>query len=97
VSNFWKELFYLLGTGQRISLAYHPKSNVPTELLYRCTLFTSGFLRQDSRQLTNWLMWLDWVGLWYNTTYHVFVGMALFEVVHRFKSPQLLVICKGGL
>jgi len=71
----------LLGTGKRTSLAYHPESGGPTEVLYRCSGFTSGVLRQDNQQAGQCgLIRLDY-GITPLSNFHVSVGMTSFEVV----------------
>ena len=64
ISLFWKELTIL-----KMSSSYHPETDGQTELVNRCL---EAYLRcYASEQPKNWLYWLSWAELWYNSTYHL--------------------------
>jgi len=89
MSLFWRRLFRLNGTNFRFSSAYHPQTDVVNrtiEMYLRC--FSSSFPKQ-------WVKWLSWVKLCYNTSFHSPTKHSPFGVVYGRPSPSLLSYILG--
>jgi len=95
LSNFWKELFKVQGNMLQMSSAYHPESDGQTKVINGCL---KTYLRCFvSEQPKNWLVWLPWTELWYNTTYHVSTGVTPFKVVYGRKPPTITRYLQGEI
>jgi hypothetical protein len=86
-SNFWKELFFQVGTSLTMSTSYHPQTDGQTEVVNKCL---EGYLRNfvNDRQ-TQWINWLHLAEWWYNSTYHTSTKMSLFEALYGYLPPSI--------
>lgn len=84
-SNFWKELFKMMGTSLDMTSAYHPQSDGQTERLNQCL---ENYLRCMVHQNPKlWLQWLPLAELWYNTNYHSSLKATPFETLYGYPPP----------
>ncbi|KAK4389792.1 hypothetical protein Sango_2316200 [Sesamum angolense] len=100
---FWKEIFWLLGTTLAYGSSYHPQSDGQTEVLNSCL---ETYLRCFvSVEPTRWTQFLPLAEFWYNTSFHSAIGiprlkpsmvenLPLWRVTHpatRSLSPWILL------
>ncbi|KAM7473107.1 hypothetical protein LguiB_020350 [Lonicera macranthoides] len=86
LSQFWVQLFKLMGTKLLHSSAYHPQTDGQTERVNQCL---ETFLRcMTSYKPTKWALWLHMAQWWYNTNYHTALKMTPFEALHGYKPPS---------
>lgn len=84
-SNFWKELFKLLGTQLKLSTAYHPQTDGQTEVLNRgLQTYLRCMAAEKPREWSRWLPLAEW---WYNTNYHSAINTTPYEVVYGQPAP----------
>ena len=87
MSKFWQEFFTLSSTHLKMSLAYHPQTDGKTEVVNRCL---EQCLRCFAHQWPQkWSSYLAWAEFWYNTTYHVLVGMTPFQALYGHLPPTV--------
>ncbi|KAK8918293.1 hypothetical protein KSP39_PZI021908 [Platanthera zijinensis] len=80
LSQFWQEIFTILGVQLKFSTAYHPQTDGQTEVVNRCL---EGYLRcMCFERPRTWATWLPLAEWWYNTTYHTAIKMTPYEVVY---------------
>lgn len=88
-SQFWKELFTLLGTKLLLSSAYHPQTDGQTE---RVNQYLEMYLRcavyDDPKK---WKSWLSQAEFWYNSAYHTSVGCTPFFALYGYEANTGLV------
>ncbi|WVZ83942.1 hypothetical protein U9M48_031036, partial [Paspalum notatum var. saurae] len=78
-SQFWQELFKLVGTTLRLSSAYHPQSDGQTERVNQCLeTYLRCFVHACPAQ---WKEWLHLAEFWYNTSFHSSLSKTPFEVL----------------
>lgn len=93
-SLFWKELFNLQGTRLNYSTAYHPQSDGQTEAVNRVMeMYLRCFTRDQPK---NWVKWLPWSELCYNTSLHGSLGKSPYQVVYGRDPPTLLDYIPGA-
>ncbi|KAJ3687587.1 hypothetical protein LUZ61_016751 [Rhynchospora tenuis] len=86
-SNFWKELFKLLGCTLQYSTAYHPQTDGQTERVNQCL---ETYLRcMCSTNTKKWMQWLSLAEFWYNTSYHSSLKCTPFEALYGYTPPDL--------
>jgi hypothetical protein len=74
---FWQELFMLASTKLTPSTSYHPQIDGQTKLVNK---WLEGYLRNYvAEQQKAWVKWLHLGENFYNTTYHMSVGMSPFR------------------
>lgn len=67
-SKFWKASHKASGTTLCMSSTYHPQSDGQTEVVNKCIeMYLRTIVHDNAR---NWLKFLLWAELWYNTSYH---------------------------
>ena len=92
-SNFWRELFKLLGTQLNLSTAYHPQTDGQTEVLNRCLqTYLRCMASEKPREWSHWLPLAEW---WYNTTFHSTIQTTPYEAVYGQPAPSHLPYLPG--
>nr|GEV09195.1 reverse transcriptase [Tanacetum cinerariifolium] len=85
LSNFWKSLFKVLKVNLHVSTAYHPQSDVQTEVVNRCLeCYLRCMIRDKPKE---WMQWLSLAEYWYNTNFHSSTNITLFEAVYGQPLP----------
>jgi hypothetical protein len=93
-SNFWQELFKILGIELHLSTTYHPQTDGQTEVVNKCL---ETYLRCFASEKQNkWAQWLPLVEWWHNTSYHTITRMTPFEAVYGQKPPSVLSYLPGA-
>ena len=70
-----------------MSPAYHPQTDGQTEVTNRCLeQYLRCFVHQWPRK---WHSFLSWAEFWYNTTFHVSIGMTPFQALYRRPPPAV--------
>ena len=78
VSQFWQELFKLMGTQLKLSTSYHPQTEGQTEVVNRSL---QTYLRcMSSERPKDWVNWLPLAKWWYNTSYHSSIRTTLMRL-----------------
>lgn len=87
ISHFWREFFKLSGTKLHMSSSYHPETDGQSEVVNRCL---EQYLRCfASQQPRKWSLYLPWAEFWYNTTFHVSIGMTPFLALYGRPPPSI--------
>ena len=87
LSNFWQELFRLLGVNLHYSSAYHPQSDGQTERVNQCL---ENYLRcMCSNHPSHWSSWLPTAELWYNSNFHTSLQLTPFEALYGYKPTHI--------
>lgn len=90
LSQFWSQLFKLLGTKLKHSTAYHPQPYGQIERINQCL---ETFLRcMTSDKPKHWAKWITMAEWWYNTTYHTAFQHTPFEVLYGYPPPHLSIL-----
>ncbi|KAJ3684733.1 hypothetical protein LUZ61_013897 [Rhynchospora tenuis] len=92
-SNFWTELFRLMGVHLNFSSAFHPQSDGQSEVVNRTVEMYLRCLACDRPR--QWLQWLPWAEFCYNTSYHTSLRATPFEVVYGRAPPTLIPYSAG--
>jgi hypothetical protein len=93
MSTFWKELFRLVGTALTPSTSYHPQTNGQTDIANK---WVEGYLRNYvSGQKKAWVKWTHWGEYFYNTTYHMSIGMPPFRALYNYDPLSFVDIFVG--
>ncbi|KAA0051377.1 T32E20.30 [Cucumis melo var. makuwa] len=68
LSNFWRELFAMMGTILKRSMAFHPQTDGKSERVNRCLeTYLRCFCNEQS---SSWNRFIPSAELWYNITFH---------------------------
>ncbi len=93
-SQFWTELFKLLGAQLNMSTSYHPETDGQTDHVNRCL---KTYLRcmcfQHPHKWSKYFSLAEW---WYNTNYHTSLGTTSYVVLYGVASPDTLVAAAGA-
>ena len=93
-SLLWEELWRLLETQLRRSTTYHPQIDGPTEVVNRgVEMYLGCFSMNTPKQ---WVKWLAWAELSYNTTVRTATLMTPFEALYGQPPPSILPYVKGS-
>ena len=95
LSSFWSEVFRLLVSDLRRSLAYHPQTDGQTEVVNRCVETYLHCFSTDKPSC--WFDWLAWAEYNYNTSFHTAIGITLFRVVYGRESPPVILFKRGSV
>ncbi|MCI11779.1 transposon Tf2-1 polyprotein, partial [Trifolium medium] len=87
-SSFWQHLFKLQGTSLAMSSAYHPQSDGQSESLNKCLeMYLRCFTFENPKC---WFKTLPWAEFWYNTAYHMNLGMTPFKALYGREAPTIV-------
>jgi hypothetical protein len=76
LSSFWQELFKLVGIEFTPNTSYHPQTDGQMEIVKK---WLEGYLcSYVFRQQKAWIKWLHLGEHYYNTTYHMSIGLTPF-------------------
>ncbi|CAH9116180.1 unnamed protein product [Cuscuta europaea] len=88
LSTFWSELFKSAGTKLKYSSAYHPRSDGQTEIVNKCL---ETYLRcMTRRKPKQWVKWLPWAELWYNTNHHILLQNTPYKALFG-QDPPIII------
>lgn len=86
-SRSWEALHKASGTTLCMSTNYHPQTDGQTEVVNKCIeMFLRATVHDNPK---NWLKFLPWAELWYNTSFHFSLGMSPFKVLYGRDPPSL--------
>lgn len=86
-SQFWKEIFRMVGTELHYSSSYHPQIDGQSERLNQCL---ESYLRcMCSEHPSLWGKWLPVAEFWYNSTFHTSLQHSPFEALYGHKPNHL--------
>ncbi|CAL1407986.1 unnamed protein product [Linum trigynum] len=92
-SAFWNEFFQRTGTQINMSTAYHLQSDGQTEVVNMCVeKYRRCFAHQQPRL---WHMFLPWVELWYNTSFHRTIDMSPYKALYGCEPPSIIPYREG--
>ena len=84
-SQFWGEMFTLLGATLDHSTAYHLQSDGQSERVNQVLeMYLRCFSHLEPKKWNHWLTMAKW---WYNTSYHTAIQMTSFEVLYGQAPP----------
>ena len=90
---FWQELFWVVGTELTPSTSYHPQTNGQTEIVNK---WVEGYLRNYvTGQQRTWFKWLHLGEYFYNTTYHMSIGMSPFRALYSYNPLTFVEMVFG--
>jgi hypothetical protein len=93
MSNFWQELFGLVGTELTPSTIYHPHTDGQTKIVNK---WVEGYLRNYvAGQHKTWVKWLHLGEYCYNITHHGSIGMTPFRTLYRYDSLTFMEVVLG--
>jgi hypothetical protein len=93
IGTFWRELFRLVGIELAPSTSYHPQTDGQTEIVNK---WVEGYLRNYvGGQQRMWVKWLHLGEHFYNTTFHMSIGMTPFRALYRYDAPTLVDLVFG--
>lgn len=76
ISHFWLELFRIQGTSLKRGTAYHSQTDGQTKVVNR---YVETYLRCFCNERPKkWQQWLGWAESWYNTMFHISIGITPF-------------------
>jgi hypothetical protein len=88
IGTFWRELFWLVGTNLTPSIRYHPQIDGQTKIVNK---WVEGYLRNYvGGQQIMWVKWLHLGEHFYNTTFHMSIGMTPFRALYGYDAPTLV-------
>lgn len=93
-SNFWQELFRLLGSELRLSSTFHPQTDGQSEVTNRIITVYLRCLAGDRPK--TWLRWLPWAEYCFHTSYQTALKTTPFQVVYGCEPPALIPFQPGS-
>jgi hypothetical protein len=86
-SNFWKDLFMLVGVKLFLSSAFHPQSDSQSEVTNKMiTMYLRCLVGDRPHQ---WLQWLSWAEFCYNTAFQASIRTSPFQIVYGRDPPTM--------
>ena len=80
MGDFWREFFRMVGIDLTPSTSYHPQTDGQKEIVNKSL---EGYLRNYVvGQQRKWIKWLHLGEFFYNTTFHIFIGMTPFRALY---------------
>src|SRR4051812_2681644 len=84
----WRDLFRPAGVKLRMSTAFHPQTDVQSEVVNK--VIAMYLRRVTGDRPRDWVDWLAWTEHYYNTSYHSALHPTPFEVVYVCPPPAML-------
>ncbi|CAM8990529.1 unnamed protein product [Rhodiola kirilowii] len=88
LSRFWKELYRVLGVDLNFSTAYHPQTDMQTEVINQALETYLRCMTSDAPH--TWSKWLPLAEGWYNTKFHTAIRSTSYEIVYGQPPPDHL-------
>jgi transposase InsO family protein len=93
IGTSWRELFRLVGTKLTPSTSYHPQTDGQIKIFNK---WVEGYLRNYvGGQHRTWVKWLHLGEHFYNTTFHMSIGMTPFRALYAYDAPTLVDLVFG--
>ena len=88
IGAFWKELFKLVGIDLNINTSYHPQNDGKIEKINQwIELYLRNYVTAHKKA---WIKWLHLGEHYYNTTYHMSIGMSTFKALYGYEAPNFV-------
>ncbi len=84
MGTFWQEFFRLVGTKLTPSTSYHPQADGQTEIVNKW--LEAHLCNYVIGQQWTWVKWLHLGEYYYNTTYHMLIGMSPFRALYGYDA-----------
>jgi hypothetical protein len=92
-SEFWMELFTMIGVKLHLFSAFHPQSDGQSEAVNKViSMYLHCLVGDRPRQ---WLQWQLWAEFCYNTSFHLLLRATPFQVVYGRAPPSLRAYMPG--
>lgn len=79
-SQFWQELFSLLGIEMSMNTSYHPQMDGQVEAVNKVVENYLWYFTRD--RLKDWSVWVPLAEWWYNTTQHLSTRVSPYEALY---------------
>jgi hypothetical protein len=83
----WRDLFKLSGVTLKLSIAFHPQTDVQSEAVNKTISMHLRCMTGDRPRA--WLDWLPWAEFCYNSSYHSALKATPFQVVYGRSPPPI--------
>lgn len=96
MSEFWEELFYLVGTNLLTSTAYHPQTDGLSERTNQTVEIALRYLLASTNKSSNWVDALPAIQTGLNNATHAATGLSPNESIYGFKVREALSLLGGA-